>query len=129
LSTATSGAGRLDRQHPRGQLQHRELARAGHAARFDHAVGLRRGAAGEDHAGSLFSVRQGLLLVHAVDHAAFEQAALAGAAGTVAAAIGQADALADGGGEDGFVAFDGEAALRGLQGDGQAHGGGGRGGT
>ena len=95
------GGGPVDAQHAAGQLEHRVFAGAGHAARFDDAVGLRRGAAGEDEAGLLLGHRQRLVLVRAVDHAAFEQPALARAAGAVAAAVGQADALADGGRQDG----------------------------
>ena len=57
-----------------------------------------------------------LVLVRAVDHAAFEQPALARAAGAVAAAVGQADALADGGRQDGLVALDDEGAVGGLRG-------------
>ena len=52
----------------------------------------------QDQAGVFLGRRQRLVLVRAVDHAAFEQPALARAAGAVAAAVGQADALADGGG-------------------------------
>ncbi|MBI3366913.1 MAG: NAD(P)H-binding protein [Burkholderiales bacterium] len=58
-----------------------------------------------------------------VDHAAFEQPALARAAGAVAAAIGHADALTDGGGQHRFVACHVEAALGRCQGDGEGHGG------
>jgi hypothetical protein len=114
-STMTSARGALDGHHARGHLQHRVLAGAGHHARLDHAVGLRRGAAGQDEPAVLFGGRQGLVLVRAVDHAALQQAALARAAGAVLAAVGQADALADGGGQDGFVAFDAEAASAGFR--------------
>jgi hypothetical protein len=57
-----------------------------------------------------------------VDDPAFEQPALARAAGAVLAAIGQADALADRGLEDRLVALDAEAAPAGLDGDGEGHG-------
>ena len=57
-----------------------------------------------------------------VDHAAFQQPALARAAGAVAAAVGQADALADGRGQDGFVAVDAEHAFGRLEGDLETHG-------
>jgi hypothetical protein len=59
--------------------------------------------------------------MRAVDHAPFEQAALARAAGAVAAAVRQANALADRGAEDRFVAIDAEAAAARLQGDGEGH--------
>ncbi len=54
----------------------------------------------------------------------FEHAALARAAGAVAAAVGQADALADGGLQDGLVALDAEGLAARLDGDGERHGGG-----
>ena len=116
-STATSGAGRSMASTRVGIFSTGNSPQSGHAARFDHAVGLRRGAAGEDVAGRFLGRRQCLELVHAMDHAAFEQPALARAAGAVAAAVGQADALADRGREDDLVAVDLEAAPGGLQGD------------
>ena len=70
-----------------------------------------------------FIGRQRLVLVGALLHAAFDQAALAGTTGAVAAAIGQADALADGRSQQGLVGFGRESAARGLQGDGETHGG------
>ncbi|MBX3607875.1 MAG: NAD-dependent epimerase/dehydratase family protein [Piscinibacter sp.] len=117
------GRGALDRHHAAGHLAHRELARARYGARLDHEVGLRRGAAGEDQPGFLLGRRKRLGLVRAVDHAALEQTALAGAAGAVLAAVGQADALADGGHEDRFVAIDAEGPAAGLDGDGEGHDG------
>jgi hypothetical protein len=62
-----------------------------------------------------------LALVGAVLHRP-EQAALAGAAGAVAAAIGQADALADGGGSMASSRSTVKTAARGLQRDGETHG-------
>jgi hypothetical protein len=102
----------LDAHHAAGHLQHRVLAGAGHGARLDHAVGLRRGAAGQDPAG--------LFLVGSAPCSwcapwitrPGQQAALARAAGAVAAAVGQADALADGRGQDRFVAVDAECGRR-----------------
>ena len=63
-----------------------------------------------------------LLLVRAVDDAAFEHPALARAAGAVAAAVGQADALADRGLQDRLVALDAEGLAARLDGDGERHG-------
>src|SRR5262249_14893451 len=80
-------------------------------------------AAGEDEAGLFLLDRQRLVLMRAVDHAAFEQAALARAARAIAAAVGQAHARADGGGQDGLVALDVEAAPGGLDGDVETHDG------
>jgi hypothetical protein len=57
-----------------------------------------------------------------MDDPAFEQAALARAAGPVLAAVGQADALADRRAEDRLVAVDAEAPAARLQGDGERHG-------
>ncbi len=88
-----------------GSLRTGELARAGHRSHLEHDVGLRRGLAGEHPAGGLFLVAQGLALMHAMDHAALDHPALAGAAGAVLAAIGKADALADRRGEDRLVAI------------------------
>jgi predicted Zn-dependent protease len=62
----------------------------------------------------LFVLRQGAHLVRAVLDLAGHQLALAGAAGAVLAAVGQADAGADGGGEDGFAGVAGELAAAGL---------------
>ncbi|MNT84727.1 hypothetical protein D3C72_2247810 [compost metagenome] len=59
-----------------------------------------------------------------VDHVATEQLAFAGAAGAVLAAVGQADALTDAGGEDGFFGEGFERASTGLDGDGECHTGG-----
>mmetsp|Transcript_41205 Transcript_41205/g.96295 ORF Transcript_41205/g.96295 Transcript_41205/m.96295 type:complete len:555 (-) Transcript_41205:257-1921(-) len=115
--------GRLvDRDDAGGQLEHRELASAGHRARLDDAVGLGAGAAGQHEAGGFLLGAQGLGLVVAVHDAAVEQLALAGAAGAVLAAVGQAHALADGGGEQGVVAFGGVGAAGGLDRDLVGHG-------
>src|SRR5574337_355607 len=111
----------LDAHHPRRELQHRVFAGAGHAARFDDAVGLRHGAAGQDQARLFLGDRQRLVLVRAVDHAPRHEPALARAAGAVAAAVRHADALADRGGEHGLVGLDLETAAGRLDGDGEAH--------
>ena len=66
-------------------------------------------------------VGQRLGLVRAVDDAAVAQLALARAAGAVAAAVGQADAGADRGRQDGLVARDVEGPLGGVEGDGEGH--------
>jgi hypothetical protein len=117
------GCRSLQGQHTRRHLQHREFTRPRHAAGLQRAVALRRGATGQHQALRFFVGRQRLVLVGALLHAACEQAALAGAAGAVAAAIGQADALADGRSQQRLVGFCREAAARGLQGDGETHGG------
>ena len=109
------GRGALKAAHAAGHLLHRELARARHGARLDHEVGLGRGAAGQHEAGLLLGHAQGLELVGAVDHPALQEPTLAGAAGAIAAAIGQADALADGGREHRLVARHPEAAPARLQ--------------
>ena len=116
------GGRALDGHHAARHLEHRVLASTGHHARFDHAIGLRCRAARQDEAGFLFGHRQRLLLVCTVDHAALEQPALARAAGAVLAAVRQADAGADGRGQDRFVARDLEGALGRTHGDLQAHG-------
>ena len=124
---ATSGAGLVDREHAARHLPDRELAGAGHGARLEDDVGLRRRLAGQDQAGASSSALSALLLVRAVDDAALEHAALARAAGAVLAAVGQADALADGGLQDRLVALDAEAAPARLDGDGEGHADGGAG--
>jgi hypothetical protein len=63
---ATSGAGRRSRA-PGSAAFDRELAGAGHGARLENDVGLRRRLAGEDQAGGLLLVAERLLLVGAVD--------------------------------------------------------------
>jgi hypothetical protein len=115
------GRGPVDRDDAARQLPDRELARARHRPRFQDDVGLRRGLAGQDEAGDFLLVAERLLLMDAVDDAALEHAALARAAGAVAAAVGQADALADGGLQDRFVALDAEGLAARLDSDGERH--------
>ncbi|MBC7995831.1 MAG: SDR family oxidoreductase [Rhizobacter sp.] len=110
-----------ERRHTARHLAHGKFARAGHGARFEHHVGLRRGAAGEGVASLFFGWAQGLGLVGAVDHAAFDQLALARAASAVAATVRQAHTLADGSREDGLVAVDGETHAAGQHGHGERH--------
>ena len=57
----------------------------------------------------------------AMHHETFDLAALAGAAGAILAAIGQANALPDAGRQDGFIGFGGEGAPTGLYGDLERH--------
>ena len=73
--------------------------------------------AGQDPAGRFLVGAERLRLMDAVDHAPFEQAALARAARAVLAAVGQTDSLADRGTEDRLVAIDLEVAPAGLHGD------------
>ena len=93
-----------ERQHAHRHLADRKGAGLGDLARFEHHVALGAGAAGQDVAGEFFLGAQRLALVRAERDLARELLAFAGAAGAVLAAIGQADALADAGREDGFVA-------------------------
>ena len=97
----------------------RYVGRANHRARFNHHVGLRGGAAGQRPTGFGFIGTECACLMRAVQHAALQQAALARATGTVFAAVGQTDALAHGGAQDGFVSRDLETAPTGLNGDGE----------
>ena len=94
------------------QLEHRELAGAGHGAGLDGAIGLRPRAAGQDEAGGLVLGRQRLGLVLAVHDLAVDQLALARAAGAVLAAVGQADAAADRGAQQGLAGQRGIGAER-----------------
>ena len=68
------------------------------------------------------SALSAFLLMRAVDDASLEHPALARAAGAVAAAVRQADALADGGVQDRLVAVDAEGLAARLDGDGEGHG-------
>ena len=70
----------------------------GDLPRFEHHIRMRHGAAGQDETLFGFFRRQSLELVRALRDGAFEFFALARAAGTVLAAVGQANALANGGG-------------------------------
>jgi hypothetical protein len=108
-----------EREHAHRHLADREGAGFGDLARFEHHVAECAGAAGQHVAGQLFLGAERLALVRAQRDLARELLALAGAAGAVLAAIGQPDALADGGGEDGFVGLGGELAPAGLDGDGK----------
>ena len=89
--------------------------------RLQHQVAVRHGAAGQHKTGGLFLVRQGLGLVRAVGHAAFELFAFARTAGAVFATVGHADTLADGRGQHGLVRVDAETAAAGLHGDLKTH--------
>ena len=99
----------------------REGAFVGHLTRLDDDIGMRHAAAGQDETGRFFLVRQCLQLVRAVNHAAFYFFALAGTAGAVFAAVGQADAAADGGGQQRFVGIRGVGAAAGLHSDVKTH--------
>jgi hypothetical protein len=114
----------LQAQHPRGHLQHCELARAGNASRLDHAVGLRRGATGQDRTSRFFRAAQGFLLVCAVHHPTFEQFALARSAGAVPTAIGQTDTLAYRCVQQGLAVQHIETAARRQEGELEGHGSG-----
>jgi hypothetical protein len=106
--------------HAHRHLADRHGAGLGDLARLEHHVARGMGAAGEHEAGELLLGAQGLALVRAQGDLARELAALAGAAGAVFAAVGEADALADAGRQDGFVAVDHEVAPAGFDGDGKA---------
>ena len=109
--------GLLHLLHAAGQRADREVLRAGELAHLEDDVGERPRAAGERLAGELLGVVQRALLVVAVDELARAQDALAGAAGAVAAAVRQADALAQGGLEDGFAGGDLERVAARLEPD------------
>ena len=78
---------------------------------------MRNRAAGQDKTGFFLIRRQGLELVRAVRDAAFQHFAFAGAAGTVLAAVRQANALANRSGQQGFVRVGGEGSAAGLHGN------------
>jgi hypothetical protein len=65
----------------------------------------------------LVLLAQGAFLEHAVVHGARQYLALAGAAGTVATAVGQGKARVQGGGQQGFAGLDGKLVAAGLDGD------------
>ncbi len=118
------GRNPLQRVHAHRHFLDGEGAGLGDLARFEHHVVLCHAAAGQHVAGGFFFGAQGFGLVRPVDHVAAEQLAFAGAAGAVLAAVGQADALTDAGGEDGFFGEGFERASTGLDGDGECHTGG-----
>ncbi len=102
------GRGALHFVHAGGQPLDLDVLDRVDLAALDHDVGERAGLAEQRHAGVLFGVGQGVLLVLAVVHLALEQLALAGAAGAVAAAVGDDVTLAQRGIEHGFIVVDGE---------------------
>ncbi|MCY1365231.1 hypothetical protein D9M69_520700 [compost metagenome] len=118
------GRNPFQRVHAHRHLLDGEGAGFGDLARFEHHVVLCHAAAGQHVASGFFFGAQGFGLVRPVDHVATEQLAFAGAAGAVLAAVGQADALTDAGGEDGFFGEGFERASTGLDGDGECHTGG-----
>jgi hypothetical protein len=120
------GRAALQRAHAHGQLFDGEGAFVGDLARFEHHRRLCHAAAGQHPACGFFVGAQGLVLVCAVHHGALQHLALARATGAVLAAVGQAHAGADGGGQDGFARLGFKAAAAGLHGDGVGQGGGGR---
>ena len=79
------------------------------------------GAASQHQALGFFVFRQSFVLVWAVHHSARNFFAFARTASAVLAAIGQANALADASGQQGFVGVGGEAAATGLHGNLKAH--------
>ncbi len=111
----------LQLRHAHRHLADRESAGLGDLARFEHHIAVRHAAAGQHVAGGFFLGRQRLALVRPVHHGTLDLLAFAGAAGAVLAAIGQADALADGRSQHRFAGLGGETAPAGLYGDGEAH--------
>ena len=86
----------------------------------DHVLAQSRGE--RVFRGGFFVGAQRLRLVHTVDHAAFQQAALARAARAVLAAVRQPHALRHGGGQDRLVALSRKSATARPHGDGEGHG-------
>src|SRR5471030_561719 len=104
----------LDAAHARRHFLDREVAAAGHFARLDHQVAVRGGAAEQRVAQRLFLRRQRALLVRLVADRAGHDLALAGAAGAVLAAVGQADAGPHGRRQHGVVGVAIELMAAGL---------------
>jgi hypothetical protein len=82
------GAGQAADAHR--QLLDRQRVGGGHLARLEHQVAASGGAAGQHEAGGFLLGAERLGLVPAMDDAAGNLLALAGAAGAVLAAVGQA---------------------------------------
>jgi len=97
--------------HPARHGLDRDVLRAAGFARFDDDVRLRLGAAEQRHPGELFGFLQRAFLVVAEIDRAFQNLALACAAGAVAAAVRQQEALAQGGVEYGFPFHDRDRML------------------
>ncbi|MNN20480.1 hypothetical protein D3C81_1337610 [compost metagenome] len=93
----------LQRAHAAGNLLDGDVAGAVHFPALDGDVRGGVGAAEQRAAFGLFLRRQRRGGMVALDEAAFDHTALAGAAGAVLAAVGQADAVAQGRAEDGFI--------------------------
>jgi hypothetical protein len=107
LDTLDAGRHDLDRNVPR----------RAHFAAFQHQVGERLGATEQRQAAGAVGDGQGLLLRRAVIHQAIEHLALAGAAGAVAAAVGQRQAGIERRLQQGIAAVGGKTVAAGLQGD------------
>ena len=112
LTIATSGAGLSIESTRLGSLRIAKSPAPG-TVRTSRTMSV-SGAAWQERTSpaTLLLVAERRRLVRAVDDAALEHPALARAAGAVAAAVGQADALADRGVEDRFVAVDAEGLRR-----------------
>ncbi|MPM96004.1 hypothetical protein SDC9_143160 [bioreactor metagenome] len=113
-----------ERGDPHRQLFDGESALVGDLARLQHHVGQRAGAAGQHESGLFFGGGKCFLRMFLVHYGATEFLAFARSAGAVLAAVGQADAAANGGVENGFVALGGEGATAGLNADGEVGRGG-----
>ena len=114
----------LQRGHAHRHFLDRKSAFVSDLARLQHHVALRHAAAGQHPASLRLGLAQGLGLVRAVYHLAFELLAFARAAGAVFAAIGQAHARADGGGQQRLARIGRKSAPAGLNGDLEGGGGG-----
>jgi len=103
--------------HPAWQGFHHDVLGGADLPRLDGHVGQWLGAAEQCAALDFFLVLQRRGLVHAIVERAGQHLALARAAGAVAAAVGQGEAFAQCGLEDGFIVLDGECVPAGLDGD------------
>ena len=93
----------FQRQHAHRHLADREGTGLGNLARRQHHIALRVRAAGQHEAIGFFLGAQCFGLMRSERDAAGQHLAFARAAGTVLAAIGQANALADASGQNGFI--------------------------
>ena len=103
--------------HAAGHGFDRDVARSAHFLALDHHVGERLGGAEQGHSGVFFVFGKSTLLVTTVIHPAFQDFALAAAAGAVAAAIGQGESFAQPGFQQGFVLLGLILVVAGFDGD------------
>ncbi len=103
--------------HAAGQDLDWNVAGGADFAHFERQVGEWLGAAEQRHAGGAILGGERMILCPAVIDLAFQNLALAGAAGAILAAVGQIEAGVERGFENGAIGCNAESVAAGLEGD------------